>query len=138
MSERNVTVHLVTAIEGEETITASYDGLLRTVATGVSLTYTEGEADGATTTRLVIEPRKMSLLRSGSVSFRTVYEVGKPYSSTYRLGGMAFDALTVTERLTVLFATALPAVDCTYRLTLGGEERRFSLSLRLSERGVTA
>ncbi len=138
MSERKVKIHLVTAIEGEDTVTASYDGLLRVVGNGVSLTYSEGGEGGTTETRLLIERGRMSLLRSGAVSLRTVYEVGKPYRSVYRLGGMALDALTVTEELAVLFATALPAVDCTYRLTLGGEERRFRLSLRLSEGEVRA
>ena len=138
MSERKVKVLLTTAIEGEDTVTASYDGLLRVLARGVSLTYTEDSEGAVTTTRLLIERERMSLLRSGAVSFRTVYEVGKPCRSSYRLGGMAFDAFTETESLTVLSGMALPAVDCVYRLTLGGEARRFSLSLRLSESGVTA
>ncbi len=138
MSERKVKIALVTAIEGEDTVTASYDGLLRVVGGGTSLTYTETGEGGITTTRLLIERRRMSLLRSGAVSFRTVYEVGKPYRSAYRLGGMALDALTETEALTVLAAAVLPAVDCSYRLTLGGETRRFSLSLRVSEGEVTS
>ena len=75
MSERRVKIHLTTAIEGEDTVTASYDGLLRVVGNGVSLTYTETGEGGVTTTRLLIEHGRMSLLRSGSVSFRTVYEV---------------------------------------------------------------
>ena len=138
MSERKVKVLLTTAIEGEDTVTASYDGLLRVLARGVSLTYTENTEGAVTTTRLLIERERMSLLRSGAVSFRTVYEVGKPCRSSYRLGGMAFDAFTETESLTVLSGMALPAVDCVYRLTLGGETRHFSLSLRLSESGVKA
>lgn len=133
MSERKVKIHLTTVIEGEDTVTASYDGLLRVLAKGVSLTYTEKGEGGVTTTRLLIERGRVSLLRSGVVSFRTVYEVGKPCRSTYRLGGMTFDSLTETDSLTVLAATAFPAVDCSYRLTLGGEERRFSLSLRIAE-----
>ena len=134
--ESAVTVTLTTAITGEDTVTAVYDGLLRVVGDGVRISYTELSEDGArTSTMIALREGKMELLRRGAVSFSAVYAEGCPYTTEYRIGGMAFDATVVTERLSILRASALPAVDCTYRLTLGGEEREFSLSLRLSRKG---
>lgn len=132
-----VTVKLTTVIEGEDTVTASYDGLLRVVGDRVTLSYTE-EADGArTSTLLSIGESDLMLTRRGAVFFFTVYRVGRPYSSRYSLGGLSFDALTETVSLEILRGAALPAVDCVYDLTLGGEKRRFSLSLRTLPREGT-
>ena len=134
--ESAVTVSLTTAIVGEDTVTAVYDGLLRVVGDGVRITYTELAEDGArTSTMIALREGEMELVRRGAVSFSAIYAEGRPHTTEYRLGGMSFDAAIVTERLSILRASALPAVDCTYRLTLGGEEREFSLSLRLSPKG---
>ena len=125
-----VKVELVTAIEGEDTVTASYDGLLRVKSDMLLLSYTEEQEGVRTSTLLTIGERSVSLTRRGGVSFFTVYEPGRAFSSRYSLGGLSFDALTETLSLSVLRGAALPSVDCVYDLTLGGEKRRFSLSLR--------
>lgn len=131
MEQLPVTVRLTTAIEGEDTVAASYDGLLRTRGNALLLSYTEENEGVSTATLLVIDEERMSLTRRGGVTFFTVYEPGRSFRSHYSLGGLTFDALTETESLTVLRGATLPAVDCTYQLTLGGEKRRFSLSLRV-------
>ena len=79
---------------------------------------------------------EMTLSRHGGVQFDTVFRVGVPFTSVYAVGGMRFDAVVKTESLRVLRGTALPAADCRYRLTLGGEARLFSLSFRLEAREV--
>ena len=135
MSERRVKVLLTTAIEGEETVTASYDGLLRVQGEALLLSYTEENEGVRTSTLLTIKESSVELTRRGGVTFFTVYEPGRPYASRYSLGGLSFDALTETESLTVLRGATLPSVDCVYNLTLGGEKRHFSLSLRVLPRG---
>ncbi len=128
-----VTVTVTTAARGEDTISLSYDGLLRVAADGARISYTEVEDGQRTSTLITLTKEKMTIARRGAVDFTARYEVGVPCTSVYRLGGMAFDAHIVTEALTCPPA-ALPAADCIYRLTLGGEERQLTLSLRLSER----
>ena len=128
-----VTVTVTTAAPGEDTISLSYDGLLRVAADGARISYTEVEDGARTSTLITLTSERMTIARRGAVDFTASYEVGAPSTSVYRLGGMALDAHIVTEALTLL-PSALPAVDCTYRLTLGGEERRLTLSLRLAER----
>lgn len=124
-----VTVRIETAIAGEETVTARYDGLLRVRGEALLLSYTEENEGVRTSTLLTIEEGRVSLVRRGGVEFSTVYEVGTPHSSRYTLGGLSFDALTETVSLTVQRGACLPRVLCVYDLTLGGETRRFSLSL---------
>ena len=131
-----VTVKLTTAIEGEDTITASYDGLLRVQGSCLTISYTEENEGVRTSTLLTVGDGEMSLTRRGGVTFSTVYRVGAPFASRYSVGGISFDALTETESLTVLHGVTLPSVDCVYDLTLGGEKRRFSLSLRTLPREV--
>ncbi|MBQ2719621.1 MAG: DUF1934 family protein [Clostridia bacterium] len=128
-----VTVTVTTAAAGEDTVSLSYDGLLRVTGDEVRVSYTEKEDGGRTSTLIVLSPAAMTVTRRGAVDFTVTYAVGAPCTTLYRLGGMAFDARIVTEALTRLPAP-LPAVDCTYCLTLGGEERRLTLSLRLAER----
>ena len=133
-----VKVHLVTAIEGEDTITAVYDGLLR-VRDGVAeISYREEEEGVRTATLLRAEGDSLTLSRRGGVDFTAVFRVGAPYQTVYRLGGLSFDALVTTSSLTVLRGATLPAVDCAYTLDLGGEARRFTLSLRLTRKEVCA
>lgn len=135
--EKAVTVTLTTAITGEDTVTATYDGLLRVLGGVTRVSYTEaGDSGECTSTMITLRPDRMELTRRGSVSFSAVYAEGYTHTSEYRIGGMCLDAEIVTERLSVLATTALPAADCTYRLTLGGEERRFCLSLRLAPKGA--
>ena len=68
---------------------------------------------------------------SGTVlGVSTVYRVGHTHASLYSLGGLKFDAEVATERLSIP-PSALPAFDCDYTLTLGGEARRFAISMRL-------
>ena len=133
LMSKPVTVTVTTAAMGEDTVSLSYDGLLRVAADGARISYTEVEDGGRTSTLITLTKGKMTVTRRGAVDFTVTYEVGAPCASLYRLGGMALDAHVVTEELTLL-PSALPAVDCTYRLTLGGEERHLLLSLRLSER----
>lgn len=133
-----VTVRIETAIAGEETVSARYDGLLRARGEALLLSYTE-EAEGVrTSTLLTIEEDKVSLVRRGGVEFSTVYRVGVPHASRYSLGGLSFDALTETVSLTVTRGVCLPRVLCVYDLTLGGERRRFSLSLITEKRRAEA
>ena len=131
-----VTVSLTTAITGEDTVTAVYDGLLRVTGDTARITYTEADESGArTSTLILLSPTRLEILRRGAVSFHAVHSEGHTHTAEYRIGGMCLDATVVTESLTVPAATRLPAADCTYRLTLGGEERCFRLCLRLAPRG---
>ena len=133
MKSINVTVIMTSTVEDEGTIVTKYDGLLR-VADGVAkISYTE-EQDGArTSTLLTVGEGEVSLVRRGAVSFSTLYRTGCTHRSLYSLAGLSFDAEVVTERLT-LPPSPLPAFDCVYTLTLGGEARRFALSLRLEKK----
>ena len=133
-----VTVHLVTAIEGEDTITADYSGLFRMRGDALQISYSEEEEGVRTATLLSLTGDRLTLSRHGGVDFTAVFCVGEPYRTVYRLGGLSFPALVTTEALHVLHGATLPAVDCTYVLDLGGEARRFSLSLRLEKKEAQA
>ena len=124
-----VTVRIETAIAGEDTVTARYDGLLRARGEALLLSYTEESEGVRTSTLLTLEEGRMTLVRRGGVDFSTVYEVGSPHASRYSLGGLSFDALTETVSLVIERGVSLPRARCVYDLTLGGETRRFSLSL---------
>ena len=131
-----VTVRIETAIAGEDTVTARYDGLLRARGDALLLSYTEEEEGVRTSTLLTLEEGRVSLVRRGGVEFSTVYQMGVPHASRYSLGGLTFDALTETVSLTIARGACLPRVRCVYDLTLGGETRRFSLSLITEGRGA--
>ena len=133
MDPISVTVIMTSTVEDEGTTVTKYDGLLR-VEGGLSrISYTE-EANGArTSTLLTVGGGEVTLVRRGAVNFSTVYRVGHTHSSLYSLGGLKFDAEVATEKLSIL-PSALPAFDCAYTLTLGGEARRFAISMRLTER----
>lgn len=133
MEALNVTVIMTSVIEDEGTTVTRYDGLLR-VADGVArISYTEEDNGARTSTLLTVGRGEVTLVRRGAVNFSTVYRKGYTHRSLYSLGGLSFDAEVATEQLSVL-PTARPAFDCVYCLTLGGEARRFALSLRLEER----
>ena len=129
-----VTVRLTTAIEGEDTIAAAYDGLFRIRGDAMQISYSEEEEGVRTATLLSLTGDTLTLSRRGGVEFTAVFRMGEPYRTVYRLGGLSFPALVTTEALSVLHGAALPAVDCRYVLDLGGEARRFSLSLRLERK----
>lgn len=133
MEPISVTVIMTSTVEDEGTTVTKYDGLLRVEGGLARISYTE-EADGArTSTLLTVGGGEVTLVRRGAVNFTTVYRAGYTHRSLYSLGGLKFDAEVMTEKLSIL-PSALPAFDCAYTLTLGGEARRFALSLRLSER----
>ena len=133
-----ITVTITTAIEGEDTVTASYDGLLRVKGEELRLSYTEQGEGGATSTLLTLGTARITLLRRGAVRFSTVCCEGEEHASLYSLGGLSFDAVTHTHSLRILRGAAFPAFHCEYDLTLGGERRRFLLSLHTAKREVTA
>ena len=137
MDPMKVTVIMTSTVEGEGTTVTRYDGLLRVEGDTVKISYTEEEGGARTSTLLTVGHSEMALVRRGAVSFSTVYREGYTHRSIYSLSGLSFDAEVVTERLTLL-PSRLPAVDCRYTLTLGGEARRFALSLRLEEGGEKA
>lgn len=130
MEPISVTVIMTSAVEDEGTTVTKYDGLLRVEGGLARISYTE-EADGArTSTLLTVGRGEVVLVRRGAVNFSTVYRVGHTHASLYSLGGLKFDAEVATERLSIP-PSALPAFDCDYTLTLGGEARRFAISMRL-------
>ena len=133
-----VTIVLTSAVEDEGVSVTRYDGLLRVGNDGeVRLSYQEEDEAGVRTATLItLRGEEMTLSRHGGVQFDTVFRVGVPFTSVYAVGGMRFDAVVETEHLQILRGTALPAADCRYRLTLGGEARLFSLSFRLEAREV--
>ena len=132
-----VTIILTSAVEDEGVSVTRYDGLLRVGSDGeVRLSYQEEDEGVRTATLITLRGEEMTLSRHGGVQFDTVFRVGVPYTSVYAIGGMRFDAVVETEHLQILRGTALPAADCRYRLTLGGEARLFSLSFRLEAREV--
>ena len=133
MDPISVTVIMTSTVEDEGTTVTKYDGLLRVEGGAARISYTE-EADGArTSTLLTVGRGEVALVRRGAVNFSTVYRAGYTHSSLYSLGGLKFDADVMTEKLSIL-PTALPAFDCSYILTLGGEARHFAISMRLAER----
>ena len=129
MDPMKVTVIMTSTVEGEGTTVTRYDGLLRVEGDTVKISYTEEEGGARTSTLLTLEEGRMTLVRRGGVDFSTVYEVGSPHASRYSLGGLSFDALTETVSLVIERGVSLPRARCVYDLTLGGETRRFSLSL---------
>jgi uncharacterized beta-barrel protein YwiB (DUF1934 family) len=132
-----VSIVMKSTVEDEGTTVTRYDGLLRIAADGeIRLSYQEEEEGVRTATLLTLLEDEMTLSRHGGVEFATVFRVGTPHTSLYSLGGLRLDATVVTEHLCILRGTALPAADCRYRLTLGGEERLFTLSFRLEKREV--
>ena len=133
MESLNVTVTVTSTVTDEGTTVSHYDGLLRVEGGIARISYTEEEDGARTSTLITLGAGEVTLVRRGAVTFNTVYRAGYTHRSLYSLGGLKFDAEVLTERLTLLPA-ALPAFDCTYTLTLGGEARRFTLSLRLTER----
>ncbi len=133
-----VTVRLTTEIVGEDTITSTFFGVLRTHGTGWQLSYTEESESGKSSTLLTIEKGSIMLKKQGASYFSTVFEVGKEHASIYSLGGLMLDAVTKTHALSVKEQGGLPSLAWCYDLTLGGEERRFSLTLSLSRREVEA
>lgn len=133
-----VTVTLTTAIVGEDTVTATYDGLLRVRGEELLLSYTEHDEGCATSTLLTLAEGRITLVRRGGVSFSTVFCEGERHSSIYALGGLSFDAITETRTLRIRRGVCLPSFECEYDLTLGGEKRRFHLSLRTAKREVGA
>lgn len=134
MEPISVTITMTSTVSDEGTTVSRYDGLLRVEGGVTKISYTEEEDGARTSTLLTIGAGEVALVRRGAVSFDTVYREGYTHRSLYSLGGLRFDAEVATERLTLLPA-ALPAFDCLYTLTLGGEARRFALSLRLAKRG---
>ena len=133
MESLNVSITMTSTVSDEGTTVTKYDGLLRIEGGMAKISYTE-EQDGArTSTLLTVGGGEVTLVRRGAVSFSTVYREGHTHKSLYSLAGLSFDAEVATERLTVL-PSALPAFDCLYTLTLGGEARRFALSLRLARK----
>ena len=128
-----VTVIMTSTVEDEGTTVTKYDGLLRMADGAARISYTEEDSGARTSTLLTIGRGEVTLVRRGAVSFSTVYRAGHTERSLYSLGGLSFDAEVATERL-ILLPAALPAFDCAYTLTLGGEARRFALSLRLQKR----
>ena len=134
MESLNVSITITATVSDEGTTVSKYDGLLRVEGGASRISYTEEDEGGArTSTLLTIGGGEVSLVRRGAVSFSTVYREGYTHKSLYSLAGLSFDAEVATERLTVL-PSALPAFDCLYTLTLGGEARRFALSLRLARK----
>ncbi len=131
-----VTVNLTTAIVGEDTITSTFFGVLRTHGTGWQISYTEESESGRSSTLLSVEGDRIALEKRGTVYFSTVFRVGKEHTSLYSVGGLAFDAVTKTLALSVKEEGGLPSLAWSYDLTLGGEARHFSLSLSLTPREV--
>ena len=133
MESINVTITMTSTVSDEGTTVSHYDGLLRVEGGVGRISYTEEEDGARTSTLLSVGAGEITLVRRGAVSFNTVYREGYTHRSLYSLGGLRFDAEVTTERLTLL-PSALPAFDCIYTLTLGGEARRFALSMRLAKK----
>ncbi len=129
-----VTVRLMTEILGEDTITSSFSGVLRAHGEGWQISYTEESEGGRSSTLLTVGEDRISLEKRGAVYFSTVFKVGEEHTSLYSLGGLSFDAMTKTLALAVTERNGLPALDWSYDLVLGGEGRRFHLSLFLEGR----
>ena len=86
--ESAVTVSLTTAIVGEDTVTATYDGLLRVTGGTARITYTEVDDSGArTSTLILLSPTRMEVIRRGAVLFHAIHEAGYTHTTEYRLGG---------------------------------------------------
>ncbi len=134
MEVKAVTIHIATAVGGEDTIRASYSGLLRRQGNTLLLSYTEEDGGAKTSTLLTLDEGRITLTRRGAVEFSAVYELGLTHSSLYKTAGLSFPAITETESLTLLHGAAYPAAEWVYSLTLGGEKRRFTLSLRTEGR----
>ena len=132
-----VSVIMTTAIEGEDTVTARYDGLLRYAPQGIRLSYTESEEGVRTSTLLSISHSEIGLTRRGGVDFSTIYRAGYTHHSLYTSGALRLDAAVTTEHLSLITGLALPAFSCSYTLTLGGVDRRFILTMRLERREVS-
>ena len=129
-----VTVRLTTEILGEDTIASSFSGVLRAHGDGWQISYTEESESGRSSTLLTASGDRIALEKRGAVYFSTVFKVGEEHLSLYSLGGLSFDASTKTLALAVTERNGLPALDWSYDLVLGGEGRRFHLSLFLEGR----
>ena len=138
MKPLSVTVRLTTVIVGEDTITSSFSGVLRKSGHGWQISYTEDTEGGRASTLLTVEEGRITLEKRGATCFSTVFCVGEEHASLYSVGGLSFDALTKTHALTVSEEGGLPSAAFSYDLSLGGEVRRFSLTLSLTAREVVS
>lgn len=91
---------------------------------GWDITYEESELTGlaGVTTTFRVEPGKVTLIRTGSLSSTMVFQEGASYDSLYR---MEFGALMISVTATRVFFDILPdggSIDLVYNIVIENTE----------------
>ena len=91
---------------------------------GWDITYEESELTGlaGVTTTFRVEPGKVTLIRTGSLSSTMVFQEGASYDSLYR---MEFGALMISVAATRVFLDILPdggSIDLVYNIVIENTE----------------
>lgn len=103
-----------------EVIELVTDGEMELVDGGWNISYQESELTGmeGVTTTFRVEPGKVTLLRTGAMSSKMVFQEGVSDDSLYQ---MPFGALMLTVKATRVFFDIVPdggVVDLAYEITI--------------------
>ena len=112
------------AAQEPDTIELVTDGTMEFRDGGWDITYEESALTGleGVTTTFRVEPGKVSLLRTGKLNSRMVFQEGVAHDSLYQ---MDFGALMITVKATRVFYDIVPdggTIDLTYDIDIEHSE----------------